>query len=190
MQGKTTCEAHRTDAGCRTFIDAPAGCLLEPAPRRTGVAQPSPRPLVVLAAVQGAFYVATGVWGLVDLDSFQRVTGPKTDLWLVRTVAVLVTVVGGVLLVAASRHRVAFETALLAAGCALGLATVDVVYASSDVIRDVYLLDAAVEVGLAALWGLALWRARDDVTLWGGELHGAARQRLSTRRGLPPRDSP
>jgi hypothetical protein len=36
-----------------------------------------------VALVQGAFYVATGVWALVDLDSFMAVTGPKTDLWLV-----------------------------------------------------------------------------------------------------------
>ena len=139
------------------------------------MAQPSPRPLIVLAAVQGLFYVATGVWGLVDLASFQAVTGPKTDLWLVRTVAVLVLVVGGVLLVAAARLRVTFEMVLLAGGCALGLAAIDVVYVGAGTLRWVYLLDAAAEVGLALLWGAALWRWRDDVTLWGGELHGRSR---------------
>ena len=139
------------------------------------MAQPSPRPLVVLAALQGAFYAATGVWGLVDLASFQAVTGPKTDLWLVRTVAVLVLVVGSVLLVAASRLRVTFELMLLAAGCALGLAAIDVVYATGGVISNVYLLDAAAEIAFALLWGVALWRWRDDVTLWGGELHGRQR---------------
>lgn len=139
------------------------------------MAQPSPRALVVLAALQGLFYAATGVWGLVDLASFQAVTGPKTDLWLVRAVAVLVLVVGGVLLVAAARLRVGFELVLLAAGCALGLAAIDVVYVSAGTIRPVYLLDAAAEVVLALLWGAALWRWRDDVTLWGGELHGRSR---------------
>ena len=139
------------------------------------MAQPSPRPLVVLAAVQGLFYAATGVWGLVDLASFQAVTGPKNDLWLVRTVATLVLVVGGVLLVAAARLRVTFELILLAVGCALGLAVIDVVYATGGVISPVYLLDAAAEITLAALWGAALWRWRHDVTVWGGELHGRAR---------------
>jgi hypothetical protein len=145
------------------------------------MAQPSPRWLVVLAAIQGVFYAATGVWGLVDLASFQAVTGPKTDLWLVRTVAVLVLVAGGVLLVAAARLRVAFETLLLAAGCALGLAAIDVAYVAAGTLRPVYLLDAAAEAVLALLWGAALWRWRDDVTLWGGELHGRAR-RPATRR--------
>jgi hypothetical protein len=53
-----------------------------------------------LSLVQGAFYAATGLWALVDLDSFMAVTGPKTDHWLVKTVGILVTVIGGVLLVA------------------------------------------------------------------------------------------
>jgi hypothetical protein len=145
------------------------------------MAQPSPRALVVLAALQGVFYVATGVWGLVDLASFQAVTGPKTDLWLVRTVAVLVLVVGSVLLVAAARLRVTFELILLAVGCALGLAAIDAVHVAAGTIGWVYLLDAVAEIGLALLWGAALWRWRDDVTLWGGELHGGAKA-TATRR--------
>ena len=139
------------------------------------MAQPSRRSLIVLAAIQGAFYVATGVWGLVDLASFQAVTGPKNDLWLVRTVAVLVLVVGSVLLVAAARLRVTFEMVLLAMGCALGLTVIDVAYVTAGAIGPVYLLDAAAEVALALAWGVAAWRARNDVTLWGGELHGRAR---------------
>lgn len=130
----------------------------------------------MLAALQGLYFVLTGVWGLVDLDSFQAVTGPKTDLWLVRTVAVLVLTVGGVLLVAAARLRVSFELALLAVGSAAGLAVIDLVYALGDVISDVYLLDAAAEIALVAMWLVALWKARDDVTLWGGELHGRTRR--------------
>ena len=145
--------------------------------RGARVPRTSPRLLVVLAAVQGAYYAATGVWGLVDLGSFQFVTGPKTDLWLVRTVSVLVLVVGSVLLVAAARLHVAFELVLLAAGSALGLAAIDVVYATAGTIRDVYLLDAAAQVGLALAWAVAFWHLRDDVTLWGGELHGASRHR-------------
>lgn len=136
------------------------------------MARTSPRLLIALAAIQGAFYAATGIWGLVDLDSFQFVTGPKNDLWLVRTVSVLVLAIGGVLMVAAARLHVAFELILLAMGSALGLAIIDIVYATADAIRDVYLLDAAVEIGFTLAWGWALWRHRDDLTIWGGELHG------------------
>ena len=128
------------------------------------------RLLLYLALGQGIYYLATGVWGLVDLDSFQAVTGPKTDLWLVRTVAILVLVVGGVLLVAAARLRVTFEIALLALGSALGLAAIDVVYATTDVIWNVYLLDAVAEAILALGWIVALWLARDDARLWQGGL--------------------
>jgi hypothetical protein len=46
--------------------------------------------MVRLAARQGVYYLLTGVWPLPSIGSFQRVTGPKTDLWLVRTVGVLV----------------------------------------------------------------------------------------------------
>lgn len=141
----------------------------------------SPRPLVVLAAIQGVYYVATGVWGLVGLDSFQWVTGPKNDLWLVRTVSVLVLVIGSVLLVAAARLHVGFELILLGAGSAVGLGVVDVVYATGGVIRDVYLLDALAEAALAAAWAWAFWRSRDDLTVWGGELHAASRPRKAAR---------
>lgn len=139
------------------------------------------RPLVWLAAIQGVFYVATGVWGLVDLSSFQAVTGPKTDLWLVRTVSVLVVTIGAVLLLAAARLRVPFELAVLAIGAALGLAAIDVVHATSDVISDVYLLDAIAEVALAALWIGALWLDRDDPALWGRSILEGPPRRLGER---------
>ena len=68
-----------------------------------------------LAIGQGLYFAATGVWPLVHMRSFERVTGPKTDTWLVRTVGVLVTVIGGVLAASGLRRRVTAETAALAA---------------------------------------------------------------------------
>jgi hypothetical protein len=115
--------------------------------------------LLKLALLQGAFYVATGVWPLLDIDSFQLVTGPKIDLWLVRTVGVLVTVIGAVLLLAWRNRRVTTEIVALALGSALGLAGIDLVYALTGRISSIYLADAAVEIGLAVLWAYARWRA-------------------------------
>jgi hypothetical protein len=103
--------------------------------------------------------VATGVWPLVDIVSFQLVTGPKTDLWLVRTVGVLVTVIGLVLLSSARSRRVTNEIVMLAAGSALGLAGIDLIYALSGRISAVYLGDAVVEIGFAVLWAFARRRA-------------------------------
>ena len=36
--------------------------------------------------IQGVYFALTGIWPLLDLSSFQWVTGPKQDLWLVQTV--------------------------------------------------------------------------------------------------------
>ena len=74
-----------------------------------------------------------------------------------RTVGVLVTVIGAVLLLAGRRRRVTDEIVLLAVGSALGLAAIDVIYAVSGRISAIYLADAVVEVGLALLW-LVAWR--------------------------------
>jgi hypothetical protein len=110
---------------------------------------------VGVALVQGGFYAVTGVWALVDLDSFMDVTGPKTDLWLVKTVGALVTVIGGVLLTAGWRRRVTRDVLLLGIGTAASLATIDVVYVSAGRISKIYLVDAFAEVGLAVAWALA-----------------------------------
>jgi hypothetical protein len=113
--------------------------------------------LLKLALFQGLFYVATGIWPLIDIMSFQVVTGPKTDLWLVRTVGVLVTVIGAVLFAASRSRRITPEIAVLAVGSALGLAAIDLRYALAGTISAVYLADAAVEIGLSLAWWIG-WR--------------------------------
>jgi hypothetical protein len=115
--------------------------------------------LLKVALMQGVYFVATGVWPIIHIQSFQWVTGPKIDLWLVKTVGVLVTVVGAVLISAARRRRITDEIVLLAVGSALGLAAIDLVYALSGRISAIYLADAAVEIGLAMLWVIARRRA-------------------------------
>ena len=67
-----------------------------------------------MALIQGAYFVATGVWSRVDIDSFQRVTGPKTDLWLVNTVGVLVTAIGLGLILAGTMETISAEVVLIA----------------------------------------------------------------------------
>jgi hypothetical protein len=106
----------------------------------------------LLAMAQGAYYAATGVWALVDIDSFQAVTGPKVDQWLVKTVGVLVTVIGGALGLAGWRRRVTPEVRLLALGSALGLAGIDIYYVAKGRIARIYLADAASELAMAAGW--------------------------------------
>ncbi len=114
----------------------------------------------LLAWVQGAYYAATGLWPLLSIGTFQAVTGPKHDLWLVRTVGALVLVIGGVLLVAAQRRAVTPEVALLGSSSALAFSIVDVVFVSTRDVGAVYLLDAIPEIALVLAWGLAARRER------------------------------
>jgi hypothetical protein len=104
-----------------------------------------------LLGAQGLYFAATGVWPLVHMPSFLAVTGPKTDLWLVRTVAVLITVIGASLLTAARAPAPGPGIRVLAVGSALGLACVDVIGWATGTISAVYLADAVVEIPLAAL---------------------------------------
>jgi hypothetical protein len=108
--------------------------------------------LRALAIGQGLYFAATGIWPLLHLRSFERVTGPKTDTWLVQTVGVLVGVIGGTLLSAAVRRAITVETAGLAVGAAAGLGAVDAVFATRGRISPIYLADAAVEATLIAAW--------------------------------------
>jgi hypothetical protein len=97
---------------------------------------------------QGSYYVATGAAPFVSRRAFERVTGPKRDWWLVETVGVLVTAVGAGLMSAAVSDRVTPEIELIAAGCAAGLAAIDLVHVARRRIAPTYLVDAAVELAV------------------------------------------
>jgi hypothetical protein len=108
-----------------------------------------------LALAQGLFYIVTGVWPLLHMQSFERISGPKVDHWLVKTVGLLLTVIGSVLMIDGLRQRTELGSALLGVGSAGALTAIDVIYVAKKRIWPVYLLDAVVETGLIALW---IWR--------------------------------
>lgn len=80
----------------------------------------------LIAVLQGAYFVLTGVWPLISIDTFQKITGPKTDLWLVKTVGSLIAAVGLVILLAELRGDVAFEIFFLAVGSFDGFKRVNI----------------------------------------------------------------
>jgi len=57
-----------------------------------------------LLMTQGAYYTATGIWPWISLKTFELVTGPKVDDWLVHTVGALAAAIGATLLVARIRR--------------------------------------------------------------------------------------
>jgi hypothetical protein len=116
---------------------------------------------------QGAYFAVTGIWPQVSIRTFEAVTGPKVDRWLVKTVGVLVAVIGVMLLRLSRRAqiepvlRAAPEVPLVAIGSAAGLMVIDVVYVAKGRIAPIYLLDALLEAALIGGWTLALWRRRE-----------------------------
>ncbi|MGE5597234.1 MAG: hypothetical protein ACM3S1_14515 [Hyphomicrobiales bacterium] len=111
---------------------------------------------------QGIYYLVTGAWALLGIRSFQAVTGPKTDLWLVKTVGALVTAIGAVLTLSALRRRPPAEMRLLATGSAVGLAAIDTVYVRRGRISPIYLLDALAELAPLATFALK-WPSRQRI---------------------------
>src|SRR5215217_2358528 len=79
----------------------------------------------LIALAQGSFYLVTGIWPLVSIRSFEAVTGPKADRWLVKTAGVLIMAIGAALTLAGRRKSVTPEMRLLAVGSALGLIGID-----------------------------------------------------------------
>jgi hypothetical protein len=113
-----------------------------------------------LLAIQGGYWLLTGLWPVLHLHSFLYVTGPKTDLWLVRVVGALVAVVGGVLLAAGLRENTTPEIIGLAVGGASVLMLADLWFVAEQTIAPIYLMDALVEFGLLAGWGVAWYLGR------------------------------
>jgi hypothetical protein len=101
---------------------------------------------------QAVVNLVTGLWPILHMRSFEAVTGPKTDRWLVKTVGALVAVNGLVLAAAGVNNRVTPEVVGLAIGQSAGLAAVDVVYVARGRISRVYLLDALLELVFIGAW--------------------------------------
>ncbi len=130
-----------------------------------------------LAVTQGGYYAVTGLWPILHLRSFERLTGRKKEGWLVKTFGGLVMAVGGALLLSARRRQVTPEVRVLGLGTALALAVADVWYPLRGRISKVYLLDAAAEAALVGGWAFVhgrRWQKKHAVRAeaYAGELIG------------------
>jgi hypothetical protein len=105
-----------------------------------------------LAWCHGLYNVLGGLWPLVHMASFQAVTGPKADQWLVRTVGGLMAVNGAAQL-AADRSAGSLQQARrIGMGTAVVLGAISLIYGSRGRISKIYLLDAALEGVWIAAW--------------------------------------
>jgi hypothetical protein len=109
---------------------------------------------IVLAKMQGLYDMIGGLWPLLHMQSFEAVTGPKEDSWLVRTVAGILLVVGTVLLRAAFRGHVAHDVRWMAAGISTVLALVALVSSLAGFISWLYFFDGLFHFAFAMAWAL------------------------------------
>lgn len=114
--------------------------------------RPSERAILVAHA---AYFAVTGLWPLIHYRSFEAVSGPKRDDWLVKTLAVFILPVAIAGASAAARDRVSSEVRVLAIGSSLALGWSSAWYALRGRIRRVYLADAVAEAVLVAALLLA-----------------------------------
>jgi len=70
------------------------------------------------------------------------------------TVGVLVTAIALCLIAAAWRRSPSLEVAVLAVAAAVGLAAIEIVYVARAVILPIYLVDAALQLGIILVWVL------------------------------------
>jgi hypothetical protein len=96
------------------------------------------------------YYIATGVWPLLHRRSFEAVTGPKTDFWLVQMVGLLAATNGTAIAMALRKRKIRESTVALALMTAASFAAIDAIHVARKRISPIYLGDAVVEALLAA----------------------------------------
>jgi len=92
---------------------------------------------------QGLYYLVTGIWPILHVESFMAVTGPKIDIWLVKMVALLSITIGLSILAAQRDH---YKSFLLNGMAALSFLIIDTYYSLIERISAIYLADALVQL--------------------------------------------
>lgn len=110
-----------------------------------------------LLLVQGLFYLFTGLWPLIHIRSFMEVTGYKTDVWLVKMVALLTLSIALVLL---NQRRGNSASPLLGICSALSFLIIDVTYSLDGTISRIYLADAVAETLFACTGIYVIFKSR------------------------------
>ena len=103
-------------------------------------------------SMQATYILITAIWPLIHIESFMEVTGYKTDIWLVKTVGALLIPIAACLyayLLIETDRRPAI---VLGSLTAIAFLAIDLYYALTDVISDIYLADGAVEFIFLTLW--------------------------------------
>lgn len=113
-----------------------------------------------LLLIQGIYYLITAIWPLADINSFLSVTGPKTDVWLVKTVAALLIPVSLTILAGLRKRKNATSSIVLATTSAMAFLIIDFYYSLNGTIGSIYMVDGVVQAGLLAMWAVVVAHAK------------------------------
>jgi hypothetical protein len=91
------------------------------------------------------------------------VTGPKTDIWLVKTVSVLLVAIALSLLSGLIDGSYKLPVAVLGLCTSIAMAFIDFYYTINDTISKVYAADGVVEVLFMIGWILCIYINADSI---------------------------
>lgn len=100
--------------------------------------------LNTLFIIQGGYFVVTGVWPMINIESFIIATGPKQEIWLVQMIGLLSISIGLTFLQSALRRRpLPF---FLGYTVSFSFLIMDIVCVVRGIIDQIYLLDAVIQL--------------------------------------------
>lgn len=98
-------------------------------------------------SIAGIYYLITAIWPLVSIRTFEKVSGPKIDKWLVYTVSLLLLGPSLLYLYSGfSDSEVHNSIIFLALINAIALTFIDVYFSFKKVIWKTYLIDAVLQI--------------------------------------------
>jgi hypothetical protein len=110
--------------------------------------------------IQIVYYLFTACWELSGIESFLGVTGLKSDIWLVKTVSVLVISILAYLVSDLFSTADRRPVITLAAYCCLSVACIDFYYAGKNIISPLYYVDGVLQLLLLFTWIIILFRIK------------------------------
>ena len=125
----------------------------------SGIGMQPRRLYKALCFVQGMYTLVTALWAIVDINSFMAITGPKTDTWLVKTVAVLLIPFAICFLLGVRSNTDGFLIIVLGLTSAMGLIFIDFYYSMNGTISRIYQADGVLQAIFFLLWIYILARS-------------------------------
>jgi len=113
-----------------------------------------------LFLLNGAYLGLTGLWALIDLQSFIMVTGPKSDIWLVKSLSLMFICIGIAFLLAYYFLENSLPMIILGFSVALALLGIDLYYSMNEIIPKVYLIDGFIQLLFLMGWIMILRRRK------------------------------